>query len=238
MVLIIDEAQNLSVDALEQVRLLTNLETDTQKLLQIILLGQPELRDMLARPELRQLAQRITARYHLTPLERRGDRSLPAPSLRDRRRPALPVRPAAVRRIHAHSGGVPRLINVIAERALLAGYAHDAMLDRARGRPRRARGPAAGEAARPRVRGPRSPGAALGWPGVLALWWRPRPEAVARPGRRRAGDPRDGHRAGVEHALHRDPGTRRQRAGPARARCRGVPGRGVATPAHAVAGAA
>ena len=67
--LIIDEAQNLSIDALEQVRLLTNLETPTQKLLQIILLGQPELRDLLARPELRQLAQRITARYHLTPLD-------------------------------------------------------------------------------------------------------------------------------------------------------------------------
>ncbi|HEX5755474.1 MAG TPA: AAA family ATPase, partial [Arenimonas sp.] len=69
VVLIIDEAQQLSVDALEQVRLLTNLETPTQKLLQIILLGQPELRDMLARPELRQLAQRITARYHLRPLD-------------------------------------------------------------------------------------------------------------------------------------------------------------------------
>ena len=70
VVLIIDEAQNLSAEALEQVRLLTNLETPTQKLLQIILLGQPELRDELNKPELRQLAQRITARYHLTPLDR------------------------------------------------------------------------------------------------------------------------------------------------------------------------
>jgi general secretion pathway protein A len=69
VVLIVDEAQNLSLDAMEQIRLLTNLETPTQKLLQIILLGQPELRDMLNRPELRQLAQRITARYHLTPLD-------------------------------------------------------------------------------------------------------------------------------------------------------------------------
>jgi len=69
VVLIVDEAQNLSTESLEQVRLLTNLETPTQKLLQIILLGQPELRDILARPELRQLAQRITARYHLTPLD-------------------------------------------------------------------------------------------------------------------------------------------------------------------------
>ena len=125
VVLVVDEAQNLSVEALEQVRLLTNLETDTQKLLQIILLGQPELRDMLARPELRQLAQRITARYHLTPL----DAAETATYLRHRYRVAgglhLPFDAAAIRRIHAHSGGVPRLINVIAERALLGGYAHD-----------------------------------------------------------------------------------------------------------------
>jgi general secretion pathway protein A len=125
VVLIIDEAQNLSIEALEQVRLLTNLETDTQKLLQIILLGQPELREMLARPDLRQLAQRITARFHLTPL----DASETATYLRHRYRVAgglhLPFDAAAIRRIHAHSGGVPRLINVIAERALLGGYAQD-----------------------------------------------------------------------------------------------------------------
>jgi general secretion pathway protein A len=125
VVLIVDEAQNLSVEALEQVRLLTNLETDTQKLLQIILLGQPELRELLARPELRQLAQRITARYHLTPL----DANETATYLRHRYRVAgglhLPFDTAAIRRIHVHSGGVPRLINVIAERALLGGYAHD-----------------------------------------------------------------------------------------------------------------
>jgi general secretion pathway protein A len=125
VVLIVDEAQNLSVDALEQVRLLTNLETDTQKLLQIILLGQPELREILARPELRQLAQRITARFHLTPL----DANETAAYLRHRYRVAgglhLPFDAAALKRIHAHSGGVPRLINVIAERALLGGYAHD-----------------------------------------------------------------------------------------------------------------
>lgn len=125
VVLIIDEAQNLSVEALEQVRLLTNLETDTQKLLQIILLGQPELRDILARPDLRQLAQRITARFHLTPL----DANETATYLRHRYRVAgglhLPFDAAAIKRIHAHSGGVPRLINVISERALLGGYAHD-----------------------------------------------------------------------------------------------------------------
>ncbi|HTP39622.1 MAG TPA: AAA family ATPase, partial [Steroidobacteraceae bacterium] len=70
VVLIVDEAQNLQPEVLEQVRLLTNLETETQKLLQIILIGQPELRDLLARNDLRQLAQRITGRYHLDPLSR------------------------------------------------------------------------------------------------------------------------------------------------------------------------
>jgi len=128
VVLIIDEAQNLSVDALEQVRLLTNLETPTQKLLQVVLLAQPELRRMLAREDLRQLAQRITARFHLTPL----DASETGQYLRHRHRVAggtrFPFDASAVKRIHAHSGGVPRLINVIAERTLLAGFAHDVPL--------------------------------------------------------------------------------------------------------------
>ena len=126
VILLIDEAQNLPADALEQVRLLTNLETDTQKLLQILLLGQPELREMLARPELRQLAQRITARFHLAPLAAEET----ATYLRHRWRVAggerFPFDAKAVQRLHARAGGVPRLINVIAERALLAGYARDA----------------------------------------------------------------------------------------------------------------
>ncbi len=125
VVLIIDEAQNLSTEALEQVRLLTNLETETQKLLQIILIGQPELRDTLARPELRQLAQRITARYHLRPLDLAGTTAY----LRHRLTTAGAARflfsTDAVRRVYRRSSGVPRLINVIAERALLGGYAHD-----------------------------------------------------------------------------------------------------------------
>ena len=125
VVVLIDEAQNLPADALEQVRLLTNLETHTQKLLQILLLGQPELRDMLARPDLRQLAQRITARYHLMPLDARGT----AAYLRHRWRVAggtrFPFTAKAVQRLHERAGGVPRLLNVIAERALLAGYARD-----------------------------------------------------------------------------------------------------------------
>jgi len=123
VVLIIDEAQNLSAAALEQVRLLTNLETPTQKLLQIILLGQPELREQLARPELRQLAQRITARYHLDPLDAHESEAY----LRHRWAVAggggFPFTRPALRRLHRHAGGVPRLLNVIAERALLAGYA-------------------------------------------------------------------------------------------------------------------
>lgn len=125
VVLIIDEAQDLSIDALEQVRLLTNLETDTQKLLQIILLGQPELRTLLGREDLRQLAQRITARFHLTPL----DATETERYLRHRHAIAggvhLPFSRPAIKRLHLHSGGVPRLINVIAERSLLAGYARN-----------------------------------------------------------------------------------------------------------------
>ncbi|GGK10553.1 ExeA family protein [Luteimonas terricola] len=125
VVLLVDEAQALPVETLEQVRLLTNLETDTQKLLQVILIGQPELRDMLAEPGLRQLAQRITARFHLTPLDAAGT----ADYLRHRFRVAggqhFPFDAGAVQRIHLRSGGIPRLVNVIAERALLAGYARD-----------------------------------------------------------------------------------------------------------------
>ena len=125
VVLIIDEAQNLSIEALEQVRLLTNLETETQKLLQIILIGQPELRETLARPELRQLAQRITARYHLRPLDEAGTAAYLRHRLTTAGAKRFPFAQDAVRRIHQRSGGVPRLINVIAERALLGGYAHD-----------------------------------------------------------------------------------------------------------------
>jgi general secretion pathway protein A len=125
VVLIVDEAQDLSTEALEQVRLLTNLETATQKLLQVVLLGQPELRTLLAREDLRQLAQRITARYHLTPL----DAGETAHYLRHRYTVAggrrLPFSGRAIRRLHQHAGGVPRLINIIAERSLLAGYARD-----------------------------------------------------------------------------------------------------------------
>jgi general secretion pathway protein A len=125
VVLIIDEAQNLSTEALEQVRLLTNLETPTQKLLQIILLGQPELRDLLGKPELRQLAQRITARYHLTPLSADESEAYVRHRLQVAGCAKLPFTRLALRRLHDHADGVPRLLNVIADRALMAGYARN-----------------------------------------------------------------------------------------------------------------
>jgi general secretion pathway protein A len=124
VVLIIDEAQELSRELLEQVRLLTNLETATQKLLQIVLLGQPELRETLARPALRQLAQRITARYHLTPLQPAETSAYLRHRIAVAGATVFPFEEVAVRRLHALSGGVPRLLNVLGERALLAGYVH------------------------------------------------------------------------------------------------------------------
>ena len=121
-VLIIDEAQNLSADVLEQVRLLTNLETSTQKLLQIILIGQPELRDMLARDELRQLSQRITARYHLEPISRDEAGAYIRHRLQICGSSRALFSKRAVDRIHKLSGGIPRLINVLCDRSLLGAY--------------------------------------------------------------------------------------------------------------------
>jgi len=123
-VLIIDEAQNLSADVLEQLRLLTNLETSERKLLQIVLIGQPELRAMLARPELRQLAQRVIARYHLGALsaaetEQYVRHRLAVAGLTQ----ALPFDAGALRRLVHYSRGVPRRINLLADRALLGAYA-------------------------------------------------------------------------------------------------------------------
>jgi general secretion pathway protein A len=123
-VLIIDEAQSLSAEVLEQLRLLTNLETNERKLLQIILIGQPELRDMLARPELEQLAQRVIARYHLDALTPRET----AQYIHHRMTVAglagaLPFDADSVQRIHALSRGVPRRINLLCDRALLGAYA-------------------------------------------------------------------------------------------------------------------
>lgn len=124
-VVIIDEAQNLPRDTLEQLRLLTNLETNTHKLLQIILIGQPELRSTMRRNDLRQLAQRITARYHLMSLSEQetfeylqfrintagGDQSIVSRSVSNN--------------VYKMTGGVPRLINILLDRALLAAYSED-----------------------------------------------------------------------------------------------------------------
>jgi general secretion pathway protein A len=125
VVLIIDEAQNLSAEALEQVRLLTNLETNTQKLLQIILLGQPELRDLLARRDLRQLSQRITARFHLTPLNEIETRQYLQHRYAVAGGPQFPFAADAIHALFRYSKGVPRLLNIIADRALLAAYVHE-----------------------------------------------------------------------------------------------------------------
>lgn len=121
-VLIIDEAQSLGAEVLEQVRLLTNLETNQRKLLRILLLGQPQLRDILARPDMAQLAQRIVARYHLLPLSRRDTASYVAHRLAVSGARRELFSPAALDRLYRLSGGVPRLVNIIADRALLGAY--------------------------------------------------------------------------------------------------------------------
>lgn len=122
-ILIIDEAQNLSVDVLEQIRLLTNLETDKRKLLQVILLGQPELNRLLEKPELRQLAQRVTARYHLEPLSSQDLSAYLAYRLGKAGVERPLFSPAAITKLYRLSGGIPRLINLISDRALLGAYA-------------------------------------------------------------------------------------------------------------------
>ncbi len=126
VVVIVDEAQNLTPETLEQVRLLTNLETATQKLLQIILIGQPELREVLARVELRQLAQRITGRYHLNPLSRAETASYVNHRLRVAGSATGEVfSAAALREVHRLSNGIPRIINVICDRALLGAFTQE-----------------------------------------------------------------------------------------------------------------
>ncbi|WP_394129676.1 ExeA family protein [Shewanella maritima] len=121
-VLIIDEAQHLRSEVLEQLRLLTNLETDTKKLLQVILIGQPELQQLLKRQDLRQLAQRITARYHLLPLSAQEIGFYVSHRLQvaGRHEPLFTAK--AIKALHKHGGGIPRLTNLLCERALMAGY--------------------------------------------------------------------------------------------------------------------
>ncbi len=123
VVVVIDEAQNLSPEALEQVRLLTNLETAKHKLLQMVLLGQPELRQLLQQQNLRQLAQRITARYHLAPLNEQETIAYVKHRMRVAGARQSHFNHGAMKALFRRSGGVPRLINIIADRALAGAYA-------------------------------------------------------------------------------------------------------------------
>jgi general secretion pathway protein A len=125
IIVLVDEAQNLSFEVLEQVRLLTNLETPTQKLLQIILIGQPELRELLDRTDLRQLAQRITGRYHLMPLSREETKGYVRHRLRVAGATQEIFTPGALLELHRLSLGIPRVINVACDRALLGGYTQE-----------------------------------------------------------------------------------------------------------------
>jgi general secretion pathway protein A len=123
IVLIVDEAQNLTFEVLEQLRLLSNLETDKQKLLQIVLMGQPELKDVLALPELRQLRQRILVHYELNTLTRTDVEHYVRHRLvlaGSQGRPYFTR--AALWRVHRHSKGIPRIINNLCDKALLAAF--------------------------------------------------------------------------------------------------------------------
>lgn len=126
VVLVMDEAQNLSSEVLEQIRLISNLETETDKLIQIVLSGQPELLSILSREELRQLNQRITVRYHLLPMDfesvqRYIDHRMELAGCYR----AAEFSTAAVKRIFRYSGGVPRLVNIACDRALLIGFTEE-----------------------------------------------------------------------------------------------------------------
>ncbi|MEE4243839.1 MAG: AAA family ATPase [Kangiellaceae bacterium] len=125
VVLMIDEAQNLAPQVLEQIRLLTNLETDNKKLLQIILVGQPELQQLLARKDLRQLAQRVTARYHLQPLNQDETFAYIQHRLRVAGAARELFKKSAIRSVFTSTGGVPRLINNLCDRALMDSYSRE-----------------------------------------------------------------------------------------------------------------
>jgi general secretion pathway protein A len=182
VILLIDEAQDLSPEVLEQVRLISNLETDTEKLIQIVLMGQSELQDVLGRRELRQLAQRVTARYHLSALSRQETEDY----IRHRLVVAggegkVSLTPDALAAAHRASEGIPRVINLVCDRALLAGYvAGRREIDAAMVR-RAASEVLAARPAHPRRRqAVLAVGVALAAFAPLALW-RSLPSALARP---------------------------------------------------------
>lgn len=128
VVLIIDEAQNLKPSVLEEIRMLSNLETDKEKLFQIVLVGQPELKNKLASPGLRQLRQRISVRFHITPLDKNevsdyiNHRLMVAGSTGQ-----IIFEPDAIENIHNFSGGIPRLINMVCDKSMLTAYTMETM---------------------------------------------------------------------------------------------------------------
>jgi general secretion pathway protein A len=132
VVLVIDEAQHLDPAVLEQIRLLSNLETQTEKLIQIVLVGQPELGALLKRRNMRQLNQRISVRYHLGTMDLRDTDEYVRHRLRIAGGDDEIFTPAALKKIYRYSGGLPRLINVVCGRALLLGYAQDSRIVTAR----------------------------------------------------------------------------------------------------------
>lgn len=132
VVLIIDEAQNLSVKQLEQIRLLSNLETEKEKLLQIILVGQPELSEKLKLPALRQLNQRVTVRFHILPLDQTELKGYIEHRLRIasglETGPKVRFTEKALQTIFEQSQGTPRVVNILCDRALLAGYLRETFI--------------------------------------------------------------------------------------------------------------
>ena len=181
-VLVIDEAQNLSPQVLEQLRLLTNLETSERKLLQIILIGQPELRAMLARPELEQLAQRVIARYHLGPLSVAETAAYVAHRLAVAGAHAdTPIPPSLAPLVHRLTGGVPRRVNLLCDRALLGAYVENSRAVTPRILRRAAQEVFAGEAAAPRapLRWPLVAGGVLAGAAISAAAWQAVPRATA-----------------------------------------------------------
>jgi type II secretory pathway predicted ATPase ExeA len=132
VVVLIDEAQQLKPQVLEHLRLLSNLETEREKLLTLVLVGQPELRQMLDRPQLRQLSQRMTSRSHLEPLSEDETRSYVRHRLAVAGGRGTEIGDAAIRRVHALSGGVPRVVNLLCDRALLGAFGrHQTIVDEA-----------------------------------------------------------------------------------------------------------
>jgi general secretion pathway protein A len=129
IVIVIDEAQNLTMSALEQVRLLGNFETEKEKLLQIILIGQPELRETISSPRLQQLNQRISVRYHLNPMEREEVEEYINHRLTIAgNKGKITFDYNAIQEIYNYSGGIPRIINVICDYCLVSGYINESFI--------------------------------------------------------------------------------------------------------------